>query len=98
MRSIKATPRPLAGRLWEFELVFDSPSQELKDDIEKTALLSAAGGETQTPLMWQGDPPGGHHRKSVVKFKSISPLPASIELRITRPGDPKPRVFQWALK
>jgi hypothetical protein len=96
--TVKATPRPLAGNVWEFELVFDSHTQELKDDVEKTAVLSVAGGEVLMPLKWQGDPPGGHHRKGVVQFKSISPLPESIELRVTRPGEPKPRVFQWALK
>ena len=96
--TVKATPRALDGSVWEFELVFDTHSQELKDDVEKTAVLSAASGETQTPIKWQGDPPGGHHRKVVVQFKPVSPRPASIELRLTRPGEPKPRVFQWALK
>jgi hypothetical protein len=96
--TVKATPRALEGSVWEFDVVFDTHSQELKDDLEKTAVLSVAGGETLTPLKWQGDPPGGHHRKVVVQFKPVSPRPASIELRITRPGESKPRVFQWALK
>ncbi len=96
--TVKATPRALDGSVWEFELVFDTHSQELNDDVEKTAVLSPAGGAAQTPIKWQGDPPGGHHRKGVVQFKAVSPRPASIVLRITRPGEPAPRVFQWALK
>lgn len=96
--TVKATPRALDGSVWEFELAFDTHSQELNDDVEKTAVLSPAGGAAQTPIKWQGDPPGGHHRKGVVQFKAVSPRPASIELRITRPGEPAPRVFQWALK
>lgn len=96
--TVKATPRPLAGATWEFELVFDTHSRELNDDLEKTAALVADGGKTFSPVKWQGNPPGGHHREGVLQFKPISPLPASIELRIAREGEPKPRVFQWPLK
>ncbi|MDH5536547.1 MAG: hypothetical protein OEZ08_13390 [Betaproteobacteria bacterium] len=96
--TVKATPRPLTATTWEFDLVFDTHSRELNDDLEKTAVLVTNGGKTFAPVKWQGDPPGGHHRKGVLQFKPISPLPASIELRITRDGEPKPRVFQWPLK
>lgn len=96
--TVKATPRTLDGSVWEFELTFDTHSQDLSEDVEKTAVLVPAGGAAQTPLKWQGDPPGGHHRKGVVQFKPVSPRPESIELRLTRPGEPRPRVFQWALK
>jgi hypothetical protein len=61
--TVKATPRALEGSVWEFDVVFDTHSQELKDDLEKTAVLSVAGGETLTPLKWQGDPPGGHQAR-----------------------------------
>jgi len=96
--TVKATPRPLTQATWEFELVFDTHSRELNDDLGKTAVLVTDSGRTFSPVKWQGDPPGGHHRKGVLQFKPISPLPASIELRITREGEPKPRVFQWPLK
>jgi len=95
--AVKATPRPLTGATWEFDLVFDTHSRELNDDLEKTAVLVTDGGKTFSPVKWQGDPPGGHHRKGVLQFKPVSPRPASIELRIARPGEPAPRVFQWAL-
>lgn len=96
--TVKATPRPLSGAVWEFELAFDTHSRDLNDDLEKSAVLVVDGGRTFQPVTWQGDPPGGHHRKGVLQFKPVSPAPASIELRIAREGEPKPRVFQWSLK
>lgn len=95
--TIKATPRALAGGSWEFDVVFDTHSQELKDDLMKSASL-IAGGKAHTPAGWKGDPPGGHHRKGVVRFDGVGPGPRDIELRITRPGEPKPRSFHWQLK
>lgn len=96
--TVKVTPRTLTGANWDFEVVFDTHSQVLNDDLEKTAVLVAVGGATQSPVKWQGDPPGGHHRSGTLQFKAVSPLPASIELRITRQGEAKPRSFRWQLK
>ena len=95
--TVKATPRTLAGAVWEFELVFDTHTQDLKDDPAKSASLHAAGASA-APLAWQGDPPGGHHRKGVLKFSATAPGTQAIELTITRPGEPTPRSFRWQLK
>lgn len=95
--TVKATPRGLAGPVWEFELVFDTHTQDLSDEPAKSASLHA-GGETAAPLAWQGDAPGGHHRKGVLRFKAISPLPAGLELRLQRPGESSPRMFRWQLR
>lgn len=94
--TVKATPRSLSGPVWEFELVFDTHTQNLGDDPAKSASLHA-DGETAAPLAWQGDPPGGHHRKGVLRFKAISPLPAALELRLQRASEPSPRIFRWSL-
>ncbi|MBI3938918.1 MAG: hypothetical protein HY323_18250 [Betaproteobacteria bacterium] len=96
--TVKAAPRSLSGSAWEFEIVFDTHSGELTDDLEKTAVLIADGGASRSPLKWQGDPPGGHHRKGVLLFKPVSPRPGSIELRIQRTGEASPRSFRWQLK
>ncbi|MBI3054510.1 MAG: hypothetical protein HYY77_10780 [Betaproteobacteria bacterium] len=96
--TVKITPRTLATSTWEFEVVFDTHSQELTDDLEKTAVLVSDARASHSPLQWQGDPPGGHHRKGVVQFKPVSPMPASIELQIKRSGETAPRLFRWQLK
>ncbi|MBI3041765.1 MAG: hypothetical protein HYY78_02955 [Betaproteobacteria bacterium] len=95
--TVKATPRALPGGAWEFEIVFDTHTQELNDDPAKSASL-VAGGRALAPAAWQGDPPGGHHRKGVLKFNALDPQPQAIELRIARPGEARPRVFNWRLK
>lgn len=95
--TVKATPRELQGGSWEFDIAFDTHSQDLKDDLMKTASL-IAGGKTHAPAGWKGDPPGGHHRKGVLRFDGIEPGVKEIELRIARPGEPKPRSFRWQLK
>jgi hypothetical protein len=95
--TVKTTPRAVSGGSWEFEVVFDTHSQDLSDDLMKTATL-IADGRTHVPVGWKSDPPGGHHRKGVLRFNAISPAPKAIELRIARPGEPKPRLFRWELK
>jgi hypothetical protein len=95
--TVKATPRALADGAWEFDVVFDTHTQALNDDLTKTASLRA-DGKILAPAAWQGDAPGGHHREGVLKFKATDPQSQAIELTITRPGEPEPRSFRWQLK
>ncbi len=96
--TVKATPQNLSDKSWDFEIAFDTHSQALNDDLMKAAELIADGGARFQPISWQGDPPGGHHRKGVLRFKPISPAPQSIELRIMRSDEVQPRSFRWQLK
>lgn len=96
--TVKVTPRTLEGATWEFDVVFDTHSQELKDDLLKTAALVGADGSDIAPAEWKGAAPGGHHRAGVLRFVAPNPAPTSVVLRITRPGESKPRVFQWSVR
>jgi hypothetical protein len=95
--TVRATPGPLSGDAWEFQITFDTHSQDLRDDVAKSASL-VADGATSAPLEWRGDPPGGHHRKGVLRFKAPAARPAAVELRLSRPGEAEPRVFRWKLE
>lgn len=86
------------AKSWTFEIVLDTHSQELTDDLTRTAVLIDASGKAHAPLGWDGAAPGGHHRTGVLRFEAISPLPAVLELRLQRPGEPAARAFHWALK
>ena len=79
-------------------MVLDTHSQDLSDDLLKTAVLVDAQGGRHAPLAWQGAPPGGHHREGVLRFKGLGALPDAIELQIRRPGEAAPRAFLWKLK
>ena len=96
--TVKVTPRSLAGAEWEFSIVFDTHSQELKDDLLKSAVLVVDGGAPSAPVGWEGDAPGGHHRKGVLRFKAAASAAANVELRLNRAGESAPRVFRWPLR
>lgn len=96
--TVKVTPRNLQGEVWEFDVVFDTHSQALNDDLTKEAVLVAKDGTKVSPVDWKGDPPGGHHRKGVLRFNALKPAPATVTLLISRPGEPQPRSFLWDLK
>jgi hypothetical protein len=82
---------------WEFKVVLDTHSQDLSDDMMKSAVLLDPTGRQHAPVAWKGAPPGGHHREGVLSFAPIKPAPASVELRIQRPGEAQPRSFRWEL-
>lgn len=94
--TVKVTPLGFQGPAWDFEVVLETHSQDLQDDLPKTATL-IAGGARHAPAVWKGDPPGGHHRKGVLRFDAVAPAPAEVALQIVRPGEAAPRVFRWEL-
>ncbi len=96
--TVKAMPRAVSASAWEFEIVFDTHSQALADDLGKTAKLVDDSGTFHAPTSWQGDAPGGHHRKGTLRFDGVAPAPAYLELRIQRTGEKAPRVFRWPTK
>ena len=98
--TVAVTPLELSSstKTWDFKIVLDTHSQDLSDDLLKTAVLQDGTGGKHVPVAWEGAPPGGHHREGVLRFKSVTPQPAAIELRISRPGEPGPRSFTWQLR
>ena len=94
------TPGDLSAdaKVWEFRIALDTHSQDLSDDLVKTAVLADDRGNEFPPLAWEGAAPGGHHRAGVLKFDAPAVRPQAVELRIRRPGEPKARVFRWELK
>ena len=97
---MKVTPKVLApdAPTWEFAVVLDTHSQDLADDLTKSAAIVAPGGARYSPVAWDGAPPGGHHREGVLRFQPVTPAPPAVELQIQRPGESAPRVFRWDLK
>ncbi|MGP1680427.1 MAG: hypothetical protein ACTS6J_25145, partial [Burkholderiales bacterium] len=83
---------------WSFQVSLTTRSQELSDDLVRTAfILDRAGKKKLAPTAWEGDAPGGYDRKGVLSFKALTPLPKAIELRVQRAGEKAPRVFRWDL-
>jgi len=80
---------------WKFEIQFNTHTVPLDQDLLKVASLSAGGGEGRAPTVWEGDPPGGHHRKGILGFKPMTPLPGSLTLTIKEVGGIAARSFTW---
>ena len=96
--SVQVTPRTMSGSVWEFEFSLNTHSGDLSEDLAKAVVLVADGGQSYAPAAWEGAPPGGHHRKGVLRFKAITPQPQAIELKLQRPGEQAPRSFRWQLR
>ena len=69
----------------------------VSDNLLKNAVLVDPRGRQYKVLVWEGAADEPQHRAGVLKFIAVSPRPDSIELRIVRPGEKKPRKFSWFL-
>lgn len=98
--TVKIKPLDLSSEAkeWVFEVVLETHTQDLSDDLAKTAVLIDSTGKQAAPTKWQGDGSGGHHRKGQLYFAPLSPQPVSVELHIRRTGEAAPRKFGWKLK
>ena len=97
--SVAVAPKNLAmnASVWEFEIVLDTHSVELDYDLAKNSSLIDSFGNKYMPLGWEGDPPGGHHRKGVLKFQPLTGRQESVELKIFDVGGVGERAFSWRL-
>ncbi len=97
--TVEATPKNIGEgtKSWEFEVVMDTHSVELNNDMVAASEL-VVNGSVYKPVLWEGDPAGGHHRAGTIRFSSIAPLPKSITLVIREVGGVSGRKFQWPLE
>jgi hypothetical protein len=91
------TDAPASGT-WEFEVRMDTHTKPLNDDLVRAAVLVDDSGRRFAPTAWQGDPPGGHHRKGILRFSLNGAKPKSVELQIEGLGGAGKRLFQWQLE
>ena len=94
---IRVTPARLApgAVTWDFEVVFETHTVQLTGDPAQFTVLFDPQGQVHAPLRWDGDPPGGHHRKGILKFRPIRPAPATVTLKIRGIGGVPERAFTW---
>jgi hypothetical protein len=97
---VVVTPRALDpdSKTWEFEIVMDTHTKPLKEDLVQVAVLVDDAGRRYAPVSWQGDAPGAHHRKGTLHFTAPTEMPVTVELRINDVGGVAVRTFRWELK
>lgn len=95
--TITVTPTQLSEESgeWKFDVVMDTHSVELDQDMRKIVVLIDEQGKEYKALNWEG-PTGGHHREGILTFDKIMPAPKSIELKIYNIGGVV-RTFTWQL-
>jgi hypothetical protein len=97
---VVVTPKALGAgvTIWEFEVVMDTHTKPLNENLAQVAVLVDDAGRRYAPIAWQGDPPGGHHRKGVLQFSARAEMPKAVELRIDGIGGAGTRTFRWDIK
>lgn len=97
---VVVTPKAVepGAAVWEFEVVMDTHTRPLNEDLARAAALVDDSGRQHAPVGWQGDPPGGHHRKGILRFEPAVERSKVIELHITGIGGPDKRVFRWEIR
>lgn len=96
---VTVTPQSLssASETWRFDVRLNTHVAPITQDLAKVAVLGDGLGHEEKPTAWQGDPPGGHHRKGVLVFKPMRPMPKSINLKIRDVGGIAERTFSWSM-
>ncbi|MEK7627071.1 MAG: hypothetical protein AAB397_00615 [Patescibacteria group bacterium] len=82
---------------WSFEVVLDTHSMELGEDLTQVSVLVDENGNEHKPVEWRGDPPGGHHRAGTLIFGEIASASKSVILIIRQIGGIAERKFEWVL-
>ena len=97
--TVKVTPMNISpeAESWDFGVVLSTHSVALDQDMRRAVVLMDAAGAPRQPLSWEGDPPGGHHRKGVLRFQPLAGIPEYLDLRIKSIGGVSERVFRWRL-
>lgn len=82
---VVVTPKVLgpAAKVWEFEVVMDTHTKPLNENLAEVAVLVDDAGRRHTPTAWQGDPPAkafsGSPRPQRCLSCSSCRSPASVE-------------------
>lgn len=95
--TVTVAPKRLApgAPSWDFEVTLETHTQALNQDLARAALLVDAQGKSHEPLAWDGDAPGGHHRRGLLRFRPLVDGAATVELRILGVGGVAVRTFRW---
>lgn len=93
--TVSVTPS-FGNEFWNFTVGLNTHTVEISQDLTLISELIDDSGKVYKPLLWEGDPVGGHHRNGVLKFNALSPKPKSVELKIKEVGGIAKRSFKWS--
>jgi len=94
---VTITVRPISLSDVSFEIILNTHSVEITEDLTALSVLINEKGAEYKPTVWNGDPVGGHHRSGILHFGKIIPSPQTATLIIRRVGGIAERRFEWSL-
>ncbi len=96
--TVKVTPLKMEPNApLEFDIVIDTHSVELNDDMMKAVVLRDDSGMEFTPTTWDGPGAGGHHREGKIKFAPLTMSTKALTLVVKNVAGVPERVFKWEL-
>lgn len=96
--TVIVTPQELAiSKPPIFQIVFDTHSINLDFDVAQVSELHDDQGNTYGTPVWDGAPPGGHHRKGMLTFPTPLKQVLAISLILKDMAGVKERTFVWKL-
>lgn len=98
--TVSITPQALTiNTTPSFYVEFETHSVELDFDVPEVTLLVDDQKNSFGQAIWEGAPPGGHHRKGTLSFASnLQKSTKSVTLTFSNIGDVPTRTFIWEVK
>ncbi|HCM38100.1 MAG: hypothetical protein UV61_C0009G0038 [Candidatus Gottesmanbacteria bacterium GW2011_GWB1_43_11] len=97
--TVSITPvRLTPGTQPQFQIAFETHSVELDFDVAKITTLTDQQGQQFPIPIWDGAPPGGHHRQGILTFpQTLNTSVKSLNLTLTDIAGIPERKFTWDL-
>jgi len=95
---VAVTPQALVvGKPPQFEITFTTHSGSMDFAVEKIAVLTDGQGTKYDSAVWEGSPPGGHHRNGTLTFNKPLLKGGSISLVLQNISQVLTRKFAWQI-
>lgn len=98
--NVTVTVKPKTLKVGEnpsFELEFETHSVDLDFDVAKQSYIVDDKGKRFNNGIWNGSPPGGHHRNGTLTFNTFLPKTEFVKLIIRNVSGIPERAFRWKL-
>lgn len=98
--TVIVTPLKLIrGETPVFQLTFETHSVDLSFDVSAITTLMDDTGILYGVPVWNGSPPGGHHRKGTLSFSQpLAPSIQQVTITLFNIADVPKRTFTWRVK
>ncbi len=80
-----------------FEIEFSTHSVNLDFEVSQISKIADGKGNEYTNSVWEGSPPGGHHRTGILTFNEPLKKSSGIQLIMQDDTSIGKRIFEWKI-